>query len=81
MKIGSMTLRPAQIGVIITGLITAIIHLVLAQPLFILNGLGYLAFLAAYNLPVALFERYHRLIRWAFVAYTLITIILYFVSQ
>ena len=79
MKIGNIAIQPAQIGIIILTLVTAILHFSLGEPLFILNGLGYLALLAAYFLPLALFQRYHRLIRWAFAGYTLLTIILYFV--
>lgn len=79
MKIGSMPLRPVQIGIILTALLTAIIHMVLGQPLFLLNGLGYLALTAAYILPVAIFRRYHTIIRWLFIGYTLATIVLYFV--
>ena len=79
MKIGGIEFRPAQIGIIIFTLITALIHFSLAQPLFILNGLGYLALLAAYFLPWSVFVRWHRLIRWLFAGYTLLTIVLYFV--
>jgi hypothetical protein len=79
MKIGNTTIQPAQIGIIILTLLTALIHFSLAEPLFILNGLGYLALLAFYFLPLAFFQRYHRFIRWAFAGYTLLTIILYFV--
>ena len=60
-------------------LLTAIIHLSLGQPLFILNGLGYLALLAALYLPITLAKRWHRVIRWMFAAYILLTIALYFV--
>ena len=78
MKIGTITFQPAQIGIIILTLLTALIHFSLGEPLFILNGLGYLILLAAYFLPLAVFQRFHRLIRWAFAGYTLLTIILYF---
>lgn len=79
MKIGNFKIQPAQIGIIILTLLTALIHFSLGEPLFILNGLGYLALLALYFLPIAVFQRYHRLTRWAFAGYTLLTIILYFV--
>ena len=72
-------------------LATALIHLVLLNfvmlrafgrfdLLFTLNGLGYLVLLAAYllTLPGALGDlqrRYHNLIRWAFIAFTIVTIL------
>ncbi|MFN2135147.1 MAG: hypothetical protein ACK2UK_04280 [Candidatus Promineifilaceae bacterium] len=79
MKIGTVTLRPVQIGIIILTVITAIVHFSLGGLLFTLNGLGYLALLAAYFLPVDLLQRYHRWIRWLFAGYLLLTIVLYFV--
>ena len=45
--------------------------------LFILNGLGYFAPLAAFYMPA--FQKYHRQVRWAFIIYTVVTILLYFV--
>lgn len=79
MQIGTMKLSLVKIAIIILTLITAIVHIALGDPLFILNGLGYLALLAAYLLPWSLFVKRHGLIRWLFIAYTLLTIILYFV--
>jgi hypothetical protein len=43
--------------------------------MFILNGLGYLGLLGAYFLPIPLFQENHNLVRWAFIAYTAVTII------
>lgn len=71
------SLGATGIGIIILTLITAIIHLSLGQPLFILNGLGYLALLAGYYLPAL--ANWHRWIRWLFIGYTVLTIVLYFV--
>jgi hypothetical protein len=79
MKIGSVTFTPVQIGITILTWITAVIHLTLGQPMFILNGLGYLALWAALYLPIKFLQPWHRLIHWAFIGYTLLTIILYFV--
>ena len=66
-----------QIVIILLTLATAGIHLSLVFPsvMFILNGLGYLALLAAFFLPIPLFTKNHNLVRWAFIAYTLVTII------
>ena len=75
--------RTAQIALIALTLITALIHFQRAMEdpdiriLFILNGLGYFALLAAFYMPA--FQRFHNLVRWAFIVYTAITILLYFV--
>ena len=62
---------------------TAGIHLVLGfaygSKLFILNGLGYLGLLAAYQLPVAQLVRWRGATRWVLVTYAAVTIVLYFV--
>ena len=71
--------RALQIGIIMLTLGTALIHLQLNFPdaVFILNGLGYLALLAALYLPVPQLARYRSLMRWALVAYTALTIFLW----
>lgn len=63
---------------------TALIHIVLGilvpmfRVIFLLNGIGYLALLAAlYFLPQ--FAAQRSLVRWALLAYTAVTFILYFV--
>jgi hypothetical protein len=70
-------LSAVQIGIILAALGTALIHfsLLFPNPLFILNGLGYLALLAAYFLPIDIAKRYHKLVRWAFIAFTFVTIV------
>ena len=49
-----------KIGVVVLTLITAIVHLSLLfpDPVFILNGLGYLTLLAALYLPMPRLERF-----------------------
>ena len=75
--------RTSQIALIVLTVITALIHFqrAMADPdiriLFLLNGLGYFALLAAFYLPA--FQRFHSLVRWTFIVYTAITILLYFV--
>ena len=75
--------RTTQIVLIMLTVITALIHFQRAiedpdiRILFILNGLGSLALLAAFYMPA--FRRYHTLVRWTFIVYTAITIVLYFV--
>lgn len=68
---------PIQIGIIVLTLATAVIHLTLNFPdtLFILNGLGYIALLAALYLRIPQLADYRNLIRWAFMAFAAITII------
>ncbi|MAU00424.1 MAG: hypothetical protein CL608_25050 [Anaerolineaceae bacterium] len=71
----------------ITGLVvaTALIHIVLGfmsegsfMIIFILNGLGYLALVAAlYFLPQMAGQR--SMVRWALLAFTAVTFVLYFV--
>lgn len=75
--------RTSQIALIVLTVITALLHFdrALADPdiriLFILNGLGYFALVAAFYLPM--FQKFHKAVRWIFVSYTVVTILLYFV--
>ena len=85
MKVGNVTLSGIQIGIVVLTVITALIHIVLGigsegmfLVLFLLNGLGYLALLAAlYFLPQ--FAGKQSMVRWVFIGYTAVTVILYFV--
>ncbi|MBI5649705.1 MAG: hypothetical protein HZC40_04545 [Chloroflexi bacterium] len=75
----SVRIGGLEIGVIILTLATALIHLTLNFPdvMFILNGLGYLSLLAALFLrvPIPMLAQKRALIRWAFIAFTAITIL------
>jgi hypothetical protein len=68
-----------QIGIILLALATAAIHLFLALtspiplPMFILNGIGYLALVTALYLPQL--RRYQSIIRWILIIYTAFTVI------
>ena len=77
MNTDSSRLSAVQIGIIILTLATALIHFSLLFPdiMFILNGLGYLALLAAYFLPIDIARKNHNLVRWLFILYTAVTII------
>jgi hypothetical protein len=69
-----------RIGIVVLAFGTAIIHLYLGLsgfPLFVLNGLGYLAFVAALYLPVQQLARYRGTVRWALIGYTALTIVLW----
>ena len=81
-----------QIGIVLMTLITAIIHiginLTIGGFLFILNGLGYLALLTAIFLPQSFVRRFlpanlaanfRPVMRYVFIGYTLLTIILWVV--
>jgi hypothetical protein len=46
-----------------------------ADPLFILNGVGYLGLLGAYFLPIPIFQQNHKLVWWALFGYTILTIV------
>ena len=71
-----------RLAIIVLTVVTAAVHLYLGfqgLPLFVLNGLGYLALLAALYLPVPRLAPYHDLARWVLVGYTALTIVLWLV--
>jgi hypothetical protein len=72
-----MKLTLYRIAIIGLTLATAFIHFSLLFPdtLFILNGLGYLAFLVAYLAPLPIAQQNHRLVKIGFIVYTVITIL------
>ena len=77
---GDPAIDPLKVGVIVLTVGTALIHLYLGLqgfPLFILNGLGYLALLAALILPIPRISEYRNLVRWVLVGYTALTIFLW----
>jgi hypothetical protein len=79
------------VGIFLLTLATAVIHLYLGITaigsmgfnfgvmLFILNGLGYLGLVAALQLPIRQLARFRSAARWALVAFTALTIVLFFV--
>lgn len=84
-----MSVKLSQNQMIVVGLAaaTALIHLVLGVLsggsfglIFILNGLGYLGLVAAlYFLPQTAGMRPQ--VRWALIAFTAVTVVLYFVAN
>ena len=66
-----------RIGVVVLTLIAAIVHLSLLfpDPVFILNGLGYLTLLAALYLPIPRLVPHRRLVRWTLIGYAMLTIL------
>ncbi len=82
-------LTGTQYGIIVLVLITAGLHLAAAfdkvlfshgpDPLFILNGLGYLGLLGAYFLPIPFFQKQHKLAWGALFAFAIVTIVAWLV--
>ncbi|AXK46417.1 hypothetical protein [Brachybacterium saurashtrense] len=70
---------PVMSGIILTTLITAIVHLSFGIPLFVLNGVGYLGLLVLLYAPLATLERFRPVVRYVLIGYTVLTIVLYFV--
>ncbi len=79
-----MKLSGRHYAIIIFTLITAVMHLLAAfdkqlfpggpDPLFILNGLGYLGLLGAYFLPISFLEQRHELVRRVYMGYAILTL-------
>jgi hypothetical protein len=78
-----MNLTSKHYGIILFTLATALLHLALLPRMGLdpiaLNGLGYLALLGAYFLPIPFFQQNHKLVWWAMLGYTLLTIILWLI--
>ena len=78
-----MNLTAKHYGIILSGLATAFLHLSLFSLLgfdpIVLNGVGYLALLAAYFLPIPFFQQRHRLVWWALLGYTILTFVLWII--
>ena len=79
-------ITPRLLAIVVLTVATAIIHIALAFValgagdtttfiMFMLNGLAYLILLAAYYLDLPLARDYPRLVRWAFIALTAVTIL------
>jgi hypothetical protein len=66
-----------RIGVAVLTLMAAVVHLLLLfpDPVFILNGIGYLTLLAALYLPITRLVPYQRAVRWTLIGYAALTIL------
>lgn len=83
-----MKLTSKHYGIILLTVTTALLHLAAAfdkvlfpespDPLFILNGLGYLGLLGAYFLPISFFQGRHKLVWRVFFGYVILTIVAWF---
>jgi hypothetical protein len=81
-----MSRKALRAVILITGLITAVVHLVVLNlllgkidPLFTLNGLGYLGLLGAFFLDLPFLAGRRRLVTLAFIAFAAVTIVAWFV--
>jgi hypothetical protein len=78
-----MNLSGKHYGIIIFTLATALLHLFLFSRMgldpIVLNGLGYLALLGAYFLPIPFFQQRHNLVWWALLGYTVLTFVLWLI--
>jgi hypothetical protein len=80
-----MQLKPRHYAIIVLILATSFLHFGAAldrqlfpdgpDPLFSLNGLGYLGLLLAYFLPLSFLQSRHRLVWWVLVIYVIVTIV------
>jgi hypothetical protein len=71
--------------IVLAAVATALIHIMLAfqfpggvDPVFLLNGLGYLGLTILLFLPLPALDRYRNLVRWILIAYTLITVVAWY---
>ncbi|MBI2759235.1 MAG: hypothetical protein HYX49_11225 [Chloroflexi bacterium] len=80
-----MQLKTRSYAIILLVLATAFLHLAAAfdkvlfpegpDPLFALNGLGYLGLLGAYFLPINIFQERHKLVWRVLFIYIIVTIL------
>jgi hypothetical protein len=70
-----------QIGILILSFATAIIHFSLMlpkiDPLFTMNGLGFVGLAVASGFPLPILKNYPKQLRFFFIGYTLLTILLW----
>ncbi len=71
--------------IVLAATATALIHITLAfqfpggvDPVFVLNGLGYLVLTALLFLPLPALARYRNLVRWVLIGYTLVTVVAWY---
>jgi hypothetical protein len=84
-----MRLKALHYAIILLVLSTAVLHFGAAldrqlfpdgpDPLFLLNGAGYLGLLGAYFLPLGFVQQRHRLAWWALFVYVILTIVAWLV--
>ena len=72
------TLTPARTALALLALVTGVFHITLGLPMMVLNGLGFLGLLAAYLFKLSFITIPRPSLRWLFMGYTALTIVLYF---
>ncbi|MEW6084453.1 MAG: hypothetical protein AB1607_07650 [Chloroflexota bacterium] len=76
-----MNLSFKKLGIIVTNLATAFLHLSLFPQMgpdpIALNGLGYLGLLGAYFMPMPMLQKNHKMVWWGMFGYTALTIVLW----
>ncbi len=79
-----MSKSQIRLGIILLTMATAFIHLTLSfrfptgpDPIFILNGLGYLGLVSLLYLPVPQLLAQRNLVRWLLLGYTALTVLLW----
>jgi hypothetical protein len=79
MRTQSTTHSVLRIGIVVLTLATALIHLQLnfPDPIFILNGLGYITLLAALYIPIPRIARYRNTVRLILMGYAALTLFLW----
>ena len=80
MELQVKKLGNAQLGIIVLALGSGLVHLGLSLSLgfdivFFLNFLGYFSLVAAYFLKLPIVKDYRPLVRWAFMAFVVATIV------
>jgi len=77
MQKAQASMGPVQVGILLLALATGLIHIWLAIPenmiMFYLNGAGYILLALALFLPQL--NQYRNLIRYALMAFTLVTVL------
>lgn len=78
-----MNLDWKKIGIILTNLATAFLHLSLypqiGADLIVMNGAGYLGLLAAYFVPMDMLQKKHKMVWWGMFGYTALTLVLWII--
>ncbi|HRW04019.1 MAG TPA: hypothetical protein P5121_02920 [Caldilineaceae bacterium] len=77
-------LQLVQYGAIFSALVTAFIHIYLSfqfaespDPIFLSNGIGYLVLVVLLYAPIAQLANYQGMLRWIFIGYAALTIVLW----
>lgn len=78
-----MKFTGTQIGIVVSNLATALLHLSLLPSMgpdpIALNGLGYLGLLGAYFIPMPILQENHKMAWWGMFGYTALTFVLWII--